>query len=571
MALTLVSNPNKTLHALPSDVNAGITQLPYVFKRTDFGGTSNPQDGVDYVSGAQDRGNGLVEIVFEAAIGDVTSDWAVGETVYYTEGTGVYNFAKPITEVRFSGGLTRIICDEPFIANSFVGIQVLNKISERADYAVNIIFEDITNGITGDQVFVYKPSQAGDLFVDFGGVVTSYMENIPSASLVYRILFRENYTGVDNPYTNDSNIQALLAERGIGQVLGSNMWERLLKIRGQFQAVSAQQGQIAGEVEIVITTLFDGSDATGIDVTNTYEVGQRVFISGLIDSYNLWWRIKSKRFATSFSRFVLDGAIYSVNSGGGTALIYERGSFLTHFGLPKYWKGWEQGLSFVADSNYATRTGGGSDIIVRERARNINNVLTGGIATYTYSDTPIRVQEHTIVDDEAILLPDQPKLNVQILDGSSSDILAQIVYDYGEECKNPIMISWVNSLGAKEYYLFNIEQDVLLGSVSGLIYEPAVQEDVANVSKPKRRINADETLRIFCTASNVTQANIRALHEIKTAEDIEVFLTKDGVETIGVTVSSALETGYNTRDSSTDFTVALDFPQDYDFFSIKQY
>ncbi len=133
------------------------------------------------------------------------------------------------------------------------------------------------------------------------------------------------------------------------------------------------------------------------------------------------------------------------------------------------------------------------------------------------------------------------------------------------------MITWVNALGTSEYYLFDISQEVRLGVTGILTYQPAVDEDVSEVHRQTRSINADETLRLICTAEFLTQQDIRALHQIKTSENVEVYLTKDGTKRVGVIVSSALETGYATEDGNGAFTVAIDFPEDYSFFEVIEY
>jgi hypothetical protein len=568
MSLTLLTNPQKTKNAIVSNVAAGITQLPYSFKRTDYGGSANPQADGDYVDGGQNRGTGFLEIVFDAGQGDVTTSWSVGESVYYGDGGGVYDITANITEVRFSGGFTRITLDAAYTANSFSSIQVLNKLSERSDYAVEINIEDSDNSVLLVGLLIYIPSQAGDLFVDLGPVVVSLIEQKQLNTINYRIQYRETYTGFDPSFTNDAIIQAVLGERSIGLELGSNLWEKLLKIRGQFQVVSAQQGQTAGEVEVVIEQLFDGSDATGIDVTGLYNIGDLVGLSSL-GVYSGQWRIKSKRFST-FSRFVLDGAVYQGNEGSGKALIYDRGAFLTLFNSPKYWKGWGQGFTFIVDSNYLTRTGS-TTIIVEERAVDINGVSTGPTDSFTYQDTPIRLQEHIIVDDDAIILKDQPNLKVRALDNATTEVYAESILSRVSICKNPIMVTWVNSLGASEYYLFEITQEVLLNATEGLVYQQSRNQDVENVHRQKIRLSSDETLRIVCRAEKLTQNDIRALHELKTSEKVEVYLSQDGIDRVGVIVSEGFATNYDTDDPLNEFTIVLEFPEDYKFFDVKTY
>jgi hypothetical protein len=551
MSLSVTSNPDKLINGVQSNVNAAITQLPYNFKREDD------------TSITQTRVTALKQMLI--TIADETL-YAVGDACYYDVVSASFTGNRVATIESIAPNTLQFFADDTlpeYATEPSTGY--LNIVSgTRGDYAV--------------ELFVYKPSQAGNLFIDFGSVVTSYMENIPTEALNYRIQYRENYTGVDNPYTNDVIILALLGERGIGQVGGSNMWNYLLREPVSF----AYDGSTnVGGLNTLLIPVIEG------DVRTSFYVGMSIFTSTTRDGNDQLTTIQSMQFGDvgngNQTLISLPFAWVDVNSGYAAGTVTQQatkadvatGLFLTHFKRPKKWNGWQQTASVVMDTNYTTRTGFGSAQFI-ERAENINEGAAGTTKITQFGTLSNKIFSLIISDSDDLPSPTGDTIVFNRIAVREADIGATVVsqflrWEYSEECKNPIMVTWVNSLGIPEYYLFNIEQDVLLGSVAGLIYEPAVQQDVENVTKPKRRINADETLRLFCTASNVTQANIRALHEIKTAEDIEVYLTKDGSKKIGVTVSSALETAYNTRDSSTDFTVAIDFPEDYDFFSIKEY
>jgi len=133
------------------------------------------------------------------------------------------------------------------------------------------------------------------------------------------------------------------------------------------------------------------------------------------------------------------------------------------------------------------------------------------------------------------------------------------------------MIEWLNSLGAREFYLFEIRQDVELDTVDGVIFKPAIEEDIQTVTLEKRKILAKKSLRITARGENLIKEDIAVLHEIKLSESVRVWLTNDGLETIGVIVREGLITAIDTGDASGSYAVILEFPENYDFFELKKY
>ena len=554
MALTLLSNPDKVLHAIASNVNAAITQLPYTFKREDF-----------TIGSLNDIG-GLLRINLSSGSGDVTAQFAVGDTIF-VDPVSYAPFLATVTIVDFSTS-TRLQTSSDFVQAGGTG-DYINLISGRSDYSVQLKIEKTDTSEILETVYVYKPSQKGELFIDIGSIIVTLMENDVVTYLNFRIVYRENYSGIDLSFTNDVIMMAVLGERGIGQELGSNLWVNLLKLRGQFQKTSAQQSLDLGDVEIVVEEQFDGTDATGVDLTGLFEVGQRVSLTGfgVEPAYNGSWIVQSKRFAVNFTQFVIQGAVYTINDGvGGKSLFYDRGNFLTKFSKLRFWEGWDVSITFIIDEDYDTRNAAG--VTIRERARDINNQQVGASVDTVIGTSTARLRGYAISGEG--LEANTPTIALFAFN-TASETIAQIDVARTEECKNPIMVRWVNSLGATEFFLFDISQQIRFGVTGELRYQPAVDQDVAEITRQTVQINSDQTLRIICIAENLTQDDIRALHEIKTSENVEVHLTQDGVETIGVIVTSALETAYATDDNTGTFSVALDFPEDYDFFAIKQY
>lgn len=554
MSLTVVSTPDKLLKSvIQSNVNAAISQLPYAFKREDL------------VSGNVDSDSGAVRIV---VTGVAAEGVVVGDSVYWTGVDGVYPTQVYVVFAVATDALTLTwshISDQ-------VNVGYVNLLTTRSDYAVEIQIEKTDDSEVLPSVFFYKPSQSGELFIDIGNIIVTEIENDLVAHLNYRILYRENYTGINLAFTNDVTILALLGEKGIGQLGGSNQWELLLKQRAQFQKTSAQQGLTLGEVEIVIEEDYDGTDLTGVDVTSRFQVGDRVTLSqfGVEPAYNGIWIIQAKRFAVGFSQFIIQGAVYTINDGvGGKTTLYDRGMFLTHFTRLRFYEGWAVGLSMVIDSNYATRNGASGMLTLRERARDINNNQVGASVDITIGTSTARIREH-IMSGQG-LEADTPIIAF-FLFNNANETVAQIDADRVEDCPNPIMLTWINSLGASEYYQFQILQEVDYGATEGLTFESAVDVDIENITRQKTRLSSDQTLKLTLFTDNIQESDIRALHEIKTSEFVNVFLSQDGTLKVGVTVVDNLSTGYTRKgiNNGGEFTITIEFPEDYNFFDIKE-
>jgi hypothetical protein len=544
MSLTLVQNPDKDVAGFGSNVNAAITQLPYTFKREDFD-TGNTADN-----------GGNVQIDMTGASGILNA----GESIYWNPdplGVASTPYVAGVYVV-LSVAANSFVIDLSFISPT-TAAGYINLIQVWSDYSVQIKVEDLDNSVELPQVFVYRTSQAGNLFVDIGKIVTSYMENLGVTFLNYRILYRRQFGTNDEAYTPDVKILAILGERSIGRAGGSNYylflpnpsplglpfftfagnskfwrgWKRTFSYIFD-QNAAGRTGTTNGALRLSeVATDINGATIETIASTTSTAV-DTVVTTLLTDDPNLDPQIHNY---SVFSVVDVGGflVVRVLLTDGDLTNVFAVGRLLTINGTSL-----GAVTAFAQDATY--------------------NIITTDLAFFTPA-VPTRITTRQYIFNRVSIRNNQ----------DSAPLSENKVFKYEKECANPIMIEWVDSFGVLQQYLFNISQDVLLSVTGELTYEPAIQQDIEVINRPLRRINADETLRLICSAENLTQADVRGLHELKTSEEVYAFLSKDGTDKIGVTINSAFETGYATEDKGSSFIVAVDFPQDYKFFDIKQY
>jgi len=680
MSLALTNNPNEVIDRIDSNVSAAISQLPYAFLRSDNG---------------FDRVNDSVSTPGKIRILDgLTTDMSVGDTVYFRYLETVYK--SQLTTILVIDTANTMTLDIDYISDQgpTTDLVVINRISERPDYAVliKIILDDPLTNPVEDQLFFFIPNHPGNLFVDLGDLVGSIMENNDVFSMNYHIDFAESFTGNTPSFTSDIIIQAILGERGIGQIGSANLWDDLLR-RGITRLPSLVR---LPELDPAITagtswffrngrwelgnTIANPSRSAGIGLTRDLVAGTftlkikyvlettggdgNLTLGQIVDGSSIASPIIASNVNTaqfdfvvvtpSESNFGIDlrptvpqGTVTKFYLTSFDLSDFYQGRFITHFDQLRYWVGWSTGISWIMDKEYVNRESpDGTSVEFTEIQTDINGglitipdfdrindsvstpgkirildgltfSLTAGdtvnfeysgavytsqrtlilaidsstsmtldidhisdegptpglveigiIRQYSFPNTPASIQEQIIQHE---FETESSKLSFVLFNDDLSLAMAQIEATVTPECANPIMVQWANSSGAKEYYLFDISQEVRYGSIDELTFQTPVEEPIENITRQKTSINADQSLTLFCTAENILQSNIRALHEIKTSEDVQVFLIKDGTKKVGVIVSSAFATGYDTDDHTTDFTVGLEFPTDYNFFTIKEY
>jgi hypothetical protein len=146
-----------------------------------------------------------------------------------------------------------------------------------------------------------------------------------------------------------------------------------------------------------------------------------------------------------------------------------------------------------------------------------------------------------------------------------------VLYRIDEECREPVMIEFLNQLGAWDQWLFSFEQAILEETEQGIMFESPIDDDVSVITETKKRIPGVNVQFMTLKAGHLTQAEIQHLQEIKQSEKVRVWLAKDGTSYVNVRVNAGYETTFTTGKGGYEFSLNIEFPSNFDFFKAKQY
>ena len=171
------------------------------------------------------------------------------------------------------------------------------------------------------------------------------------------------------------------------------------------------------------------------------------------------------------------------------------------------------------------------------------------------------------------------ELRIQDQAGTPNDLTKRYLFELVDECENSINVIWYNSLGGKSNFVFSYNQDVEeISEVGETIIPPltgnigTASEYVAQSAIQRRADNTSQ--RITCFADFLTADEVRALHELKNSDWVEVQVNKGQTALnafVRVIVEDTYSTEYDTRGSLNSFTVKIRFPDNFDWFEAKDY
>lgn len=163
-------------------------------------------------------------------------------------------------------------------------------------------------------------------------------------------------------------------------------------------------------------------------------------------------------------------------------------------------------------------------------------------------------------------------IGIQMVISSTTTPLSEYKYlKIYPECKQPIMLEWLNSNGARDQWLFEKEQTVSMQAAEGYKYNQAITSDIETLTKTKGRNAGTDTQFITLKAAQLSINEIEGLHDIKRSNDVRLWLNKFGTEYISVIVSQSYSTEYTTGKNNYEFTVIVEMPDNFDFFKAKSY
>jgi len=243
------------------------------------------------------------------------------------------------------------------------------------------------------------------------------------------------------------------------------------------------------------------------------------------------------------------------------------GKSLTVFRNPLLWKGFSRTVSVVMDSDYQSRTGL-TDCEFRFRNADINKAGLGAIGT-----TAIDVNTITLALAE-IQEGTNDFTEVQVTSVGGGTILSNNLYYRNKQtagCNNLMYLGWVNSKGGIEQWMFSYDQVVQRRVEQGLISESVINEDIQTVERTKKRDPDIWTQEVILTAEQLTKDQLKGLSEIKQSDIVVLYLTPDRLKRVFVIVTNDYTTTYNTKEGLFDFSLQIEFPNNFDFELAKQY
>jgi hypothetical protein len=223
----------------------------------------------------------------------------------------------------------------------------------------------------------------------------------------------------------------------------------------------------------------------------------------------------------------------------------------------RLWSGWKRTASVLIDPGASGRFSGSTVSIVTNNA-NENRIYTSSINVHPITLTAAKIFEYDFGGGADFGTDYYTQLYAIAIPPSDSTT-QKIYYENRTECPSPIMIEWINSFGAWEQWLFELNQVFDTDAEPGVIYEPGINDYIENIKGIKKRITGRFTQRVQLSAGNLTLGQLRALTEIKYSPEVRMFLEKDGSEYIEVIVYANYSEQYGTKGQIFEFSLSLEF------------
>ena len=230
------------------------------------------------------------------------------------------------------------------------------------------------------------------------------------------------------------------------------------------------------------------------------------------------------------------------------------GKYMTVFDEPIFWNGYLKVAKFVSQSY--------TQVDFTFNALDINK-------TFLATDTDTSLDSANKIFNMALSYPVTANAQyLQILgENTSVQITETKLWKLQEPCKNPMMIQWLNRLGALETWLFEREQSVSNIVDEGYKYNIYSSDDIATVTTTKKRIAGKDTQFITLKAGNLTQDQLQGLHDIKQSNDVRLWLDTTGTNYVTVTVDKGFETSFTTGKGNYELFLNIELPDNFDYFS----
>ena len=238
---------------------------------------------------------------------------------------------------------------------------------------------------------------------------------------------------------------------------------------------------------------------------------------------------------------------------------------------PKLYEGYANRLSFVNDPELNTRTGA-TEINARVAGFDVNFANPGLTRTASYGNN-VGVNTFNVS-----YIPGNHKYyRVMLTDQSLADLTGEYYFEYvpsGQQCKNPLMIQWLNSLAGQSQWLFERQQEITDEPERGLIFKNPITDRLSEANGAIGREISEVRTTINVIAEGLSFTQLQALKEIKSSREVQVWLTKDGSRFVDVIVSSGFVTPFENKsisDRSYSFEATITFPDNFNLYNDQDF
>lgn len=239
-------------------------------------------------------------------------------------------------------------------------------------------------------------------------------------------------------------------------------------------------------------------------------------MQGLADSYT------SNTITTSPDIFAIKAIRQILSDDGANMLPYiaqdDRtpvGKFMTVFEVPRLWTNYDNFTNIIAQDN--------ASIDYDIDYLDINKSVSSSTTDSTTGTTP-RIDTLTLPDPPASA--EYLRIEASVSASSVSEIKD---YKIEPECRNPVMVEWLNSLGVYERWLFQYEQAVTNIADAGISYSSPSLTDIEDSNGNKKRMSANDIQLMTLRAAQLSMNDIMGLHDIKRSDDVRVLIDKTGL------------------------------------------
>ena len=530
---TIITPPIKAVNGLLTKAIAADSQVRYLLEKQDWQTTTVTASGAP-------AGIGVL------VTGAVEADYPTGDFVYYQSANLSY---FGVFEV-LSSGTGQVILDTPFKDDGGNAGYLNNRTKFPGPIYIIDVYQ--SDGVTKlyNKSFIYRTSLSGKSIVDMSSPLGGVLRLLNIFSLEYMLKIYEDWEGNPTPiFVADTEVtQAVLARKQVGSVGGTAMWENLLILSGEYSKNK-------------FTRVIDSGGLIDVDSTPTagYVVGELIRIVSYDGIYNDVGDILTIGGGT-----IRVNIAYTSDADGGVATTLPA-KLLTKYTNPLIWKGWNRTVSNLFDEEFATREPSGLARISITDA-DVNKLQGVQLDATQVSASPPRIQIWGIPEGSDFYV------KVDIWNGAvTSKLTETLYYENRNECPNPIMLDWINSVGGIEQHLFSIDQTVEMRADEGNLVETPIVQDYEDVRRTKRRYKSETVQRITMSVDHLTFDQLMALRELKDTESLRVYLNKDGSEFMDAVVVSSFDDTLSTNSSLHSFTIVIEFPDDFDFYTAKLY